>query len=149
MKKILLFLVFFVFSFSEEINSSFIKEKDYQFKMIKEVKPYLTPKKISGKFKGAQNKKLYYENFIIRNPKASIVLVHGFGESIEKFYELIYYFNQNGYSVYALEHRGHSRSDKFSEKSPTRSNFFCCSKAFLCSCCLISYFIQNFRDTFI
>ncbi len=45
MKKILLFLVFFVFSFSEEINSSFIKEKDYQFKMIKEIKPYLTQKK--------------------------------------------------------------------------------------------------------
>lgn len=117
MKKILLFLLIFIFSFSEEISNSFIKEAEYQVQMTTEVKPYLNQKKISGKFKGTKNKKLYYENFIIKNPKASIVLVHGFGESIEKFYELIYYFTQNGYSVYALEHRGHSHSDRFSKKS--------------------------------
>lgn len=116
-KKLLLFFTIFAFTFSEEINTSFIKEKDYKIQMTKEVKPYLNQIKNTGTFLGTKNKKVYYENFIVKNPKASIVLVHGFGESIEKFYELIYYFTQNGYSVYALEHRGHSHSERFGVES--------------------------------
>ena len=116
-----LFLLFYLLlsfiSFSKEINYSYIKEIHYQEEMSTKVIPFLNNLKTTGNFLGKEDKNIYYEKFIVSNPKASIILVHGFGESIEKFYELIYYFTKEDYSVYALEHRGHSRSDKFNKKS--------------------------------
>ncbi len=58
------------------------------------------------------DQQLYFEHHPVAEPVASILLVHGFSESLVKFTELIHYFNQQGYEVFALEHRGHARSGR-------------------------------------
>lgn len=42
--------------------------------------------------------------------KRAVVILHGYTESAEKFRELAWYFVQSGYSVFAMDHRGHGRS---------------------------------------
>ena len=42
--------------------------------------------------------------------KHAVVILHGYTESAEKFRELAWYFVQSGYSVFAMDHRGHGRS---------------------------------------
>ena len=40
----------------------------------------------------------------------AVVILHGYTESAEKFRELAWYFVQSGFSVFAMDHRGHGRS---------------------------------------
>ena len=40
----------------------------------------------------------------------AVVVLHGYTESGEKFREMTWYFLQSGFSVYAIDHRGHGRS---------------------------------------
>jgi len=42
--------------------------------------------------------------------KAGVVLLHGYTESAEKLRELTWYLLSVGYSVFAMDHRGHGRS---------------------------------------
>jgi len=91
---------------------NYIYQKNYKEDMINKVEPYLKKNLKHGYIFGLNNSKLYYEKFIIENPKANIVICHGFGECAEKYYELIYYFIQAGYSVFIIEHRGHGRSQR-------------------------------------
>jgi len=60
---------------------------------------------------------IYYDSYKITDPKATIIVSHGLTESGEKFKEVIYYFIQMGYSVYAVDHRGHGRSIREVEDS--------------------------------
>lgn len=116
-KIVFLFVIFVSLLFGNEEKFNFISEENFSMKMTQTVEPFIKNIKTSGYFLGKNNKNIYYETFKVNKPKASIVLIHGFNESIEKFYELIYYFTTEGYDVYALEHRGHSHSDKFTDKS--------------------------------
>lgn len=65
-----------------------------------------------GFFKGQKDKEIYFKKYEIVNSKAAIVISHGFCESTEKYTELIKIFNDNNYSVYILDHRGHGKSEK-------------------------------------
>lgn len=91
---------------------TYIYEKNYKYDMRKKVEPYLKKYLKHGYLLGKNNSKLYYEKFIVEKPKANIVICHGFGECTEKYYELIYYFIQEGYSVFIIQHRGHGRSQR-------------------------------------
>lgn len=97
---------------SLENKRNYIYQKNYKEDMIGKVEPTLKDKLKHGYVFGKNNLKLYYEKFIVENPKANIVICHGFGECAEKYYELIYYFIQEGYSVFIVEHRGHGRSQR-------------------------------------
>ena len=90
----------------------YICQKNYKEDMLKKVEPYLKKKLKHGYILGKKNLKLYYEKFIVTNPKANIVICHGLRECTEKYYELIYYFMKEGYSVFIIEHRGHGRSQR-------------------------------------
>lgn len=90
----------------------YISYKNYPEVMKNKVEPYLKEKRENGYILGKENAKIYYEKFIHENAKANIVICHGFGECAEKYYELIYYFIQEEYSVFIVEHRGHSNSTK-------------------------------------
>lgn len=116
-KIIFLFVIFVSLLFGKEEKLNFISEDNFSKTMTQTVEPFIKSIKTSGYFLGQNHKNIYYETFKVNNSKGSIVLIHGFTESIEKFYELIYYFTTEGYDVYALEHRGHSHSDKFTDKS--------------------------------
>lgn len=93
-------------------NNIFISQKNYKEKMQNVVEPYLKQKLKCGYITGKNNVKLYYEKFIAENSKANIVICHGFAEFTEKYYELIYYFIKERYSVFIIEHRGHGRSQR-------------------------------------
>lgn len=97
--------------------------------VVKQYNKYLTAEKIEhnlnhkvenklknivedGYFKGENNVNIYYKKYNVKKSKGSIVISHGYTESLEKYKELIYYFVQEGYSVYGIEHRGHGRSGR-------------------------------------
>ncbi|MGL5345804.1 MAG: alpha/beta fold hydrolase [Peptostreptococcaceae bacterium] len=65
-----------------------------------------------GYFNGKENLSIYYRKYVIEESIASIVISHGFCESLERYEELINVFNENGFSVYAIDHRGHGRSGR-------------------------------------
>lgn len=66
----------------------------------------------SGYFIGKEDLNIYYKKYMVEDNKASIVISHGFCESLERYEELIDIFNKNGFSVYILDHRGHGRSSR-------------------------------------
>ena len=88
--------------------------------VVKNVEEKINSIKYSGYFNGTDNVEIYYEKFIVKNEKGSIVISHGFTECLEKFSELIYYLTELGYSVYGIEHRGHGRSSSLNEKEKTQ-----------------------------
>ena len=78
--------------------------------IVENVKRKLSYIKSYGTFIGKENKKIYFEKYKVKNEKGKIVISHGFTECIEKYFELIYYFTREGYSIFIMEHRGHGRS---------------------------------------
>ncbi|NFG62819.1 alpha/beta hydrolase [Clostridium sp. CMCC3677] len=124
--KVLLFLLIFslniilsfnsnVVAYADEnekiaINSLVIEEDDYEKSMKGIVEPYLDSKRTEGYFKVNDDINIYYQKYKVENSKGTIVISHGFTETLEKYKEIIYYFLNKGYSVYGIEHRGHGRS---------------------------------------
>jgi len=53
---------------------------------------------------------LHCEVYNRYDAKKAVVILHGYTESAEKFRELTWYFIANGYSVFAMDHRGHGKS---------------------------------------
>mgnify|MGYP001451749679 CR=1 FL=1 len=104
--------IFSELNFNASDVKKYISQNNYKEEMLNKVEPYLKEKRKSGYISGKDNLKLYYEKFIMENAKANIVICHGFAEYTEKYYELIYYFIREGYSVFIIEHRGHGRSER-------------------------------------
>jgi acylglycerol lipase len=62
--------------------------------------------------KGYQNFKIYYQYWLPdTSPKAILLVAHGYAEHSSRYLNLVNYFVPKGYAVYALDHRGHGRSD--------------------------------------
>lgn len=95
---------------SDNLNNIYVSEENYSDNMKNIVEPYINNKLQYGYIDGDEDVKLYYEKYLIDNPVGNIVISHGYGESLEKYHELIYYFMKSGYNVFGIEHRGHGRS---------------------------------------
>lgn len=107
----------------QSLDSMLITEDNYETKMREVVEPYIESVKETGYMDlQGQDFSIYYEKYILPNSKASIVISHGYTESLEKYYEIIYYFLKSGYSVYGLEHRGHGRSGHIGKIDSTQIN---------------------------
>jgi lysophospholipase len=63
-------------------------------------------------FNGENNIEIHYKKYEVKKEKAKIVISHGFCESLVRYRELIKIFNQEGYSVYIVDHRGHGYSGR-------------------------------------
>ncbi|AMU77465.1 alpha/beta hydrolase [Mycobacteroides abscessus] len=62
-------------------------------------------------FDGADNVRIVYDTWTPEGtPRAAVVLSHGFGEHARRYDHVAQRFNDAGYLVYALDHRGHGRS---------------------------------------
>ncbi|MGC7298937.1 alpha/beta hydrolase, partial [Mycobacteroides abscessus subsp. massiliense] len=62
-------------------------------------------------FDGADNVRIVYDTWTpAGTPRAVVVLSHGFGEHACRYDHVARRFNEAGYLVYALDHRGHGRS---------------------------------------
>jgi acylglycerol lipase len=65
-----------------------------------------------GNFKGVDDFNIYYQCWLTEESAVAILLVaHGFAEHSGRYMNLVNYFVPKGYAVYALDHRGHGRSD--------------------------------------
>lgn len=72
-----------------------------------------------------EERRIYYECYKRENPLGNIVISHGFTENSGKYKELIYYFLEEGYQVFILDHRGHGRSWRMVEDvSLTHVSYF-------------------------
>ncbi len=60
---------------------------------------------------------LEYEYYLSDNSRASIVIVHGFTEFYEKYYEMTWYLLNMGYNVFLYDHRGHGLSGQTNQQS--------------------------------
>ena len=90
-------------------NDFYIKEEGYAESMEEIVLPYLKTREEQGSFHTRH--RISYSIFRADEPKAAVVISHGFGESVPRYYEAIYYFLHMGYDVFMPEHFGHGYSD--------------------------------------
>lgn len=87
--------------------------------MKNSVEPFLENLRTEGEFLSFDGKNIHYEYYKLPECKANIVISHGFTESAEKFREIYYYFIKAGYSVFAVDHRGHGNSYRIKGKPDT------------------------------
>lgn len=65
-----------------------------------------------GRFKGLQDFDIYYQGWLpAGEPQAVLLVVHGLAEHGGRYMNVVNHFVPQGYAVYALDHRGHGRSD--------------------------------------
>jgi acylglycerol lipase len=63
-------------------------------------------------FSGYQNFNIYYQWWLPESrPRAVLLVAHGFAEHSGRYSNVVNYFIPRGYAVYALDHRGHGKSD--------------------------------------
>lgn len=69
-------------------------------------------KHTEGKFKGHNGLDIYYQYWEPDgSPKAILLVAHGLAEHSGRYKNLVNYFIPKGYAVWALDHRGHGKSD--------------------------------------
>ncbi|MDO5410462.1 MAG: alpha/beta hydrolase [Lachnospiraceae bacterium] len=87
-----------------------VKDQNYEETMQMVVEPYLKQFKKSGWYEREENKPLYYEMYMPDEAVGSVIISHGYTESIQKYKEVIYYFLKEHYNVFLMDHRGHGKS---------------------------------------
>ncbi|MGX8692217.1 MAG: alpha/beta fold hydrolase [Clostridia bacterium] len=92
-----------------------IHDEQYAEQMASIVEPFLAARRETGFDERVPGEPIYYEHYRSEDPKAVVVVSHGFTESIRKHTENIFYLLQAGYEVWGLDHRGHGRSFRANE----------------------------------
>ena len=65
-----------------------------------------------GKFSGLGDLQLYYQYWLPQGElKAILMVAHGFAEHSGRYDHVAKYFIERSYAVYALDHRGHGKSE--------------------------------------
>lgn len=93
-----------------------IDEENYAAEMESREIHYLGTRAFEDTFLSRDGLTLHYEYYGKKLSRGVVVILHGFTESAEKFREMAMYFYKSGYSVYALDMRGHGKSEHTSEK---------------------------------
>ena len=66
---------------------------------------------VDGTFKGVRNIEIYYQGWLPEGEvKAVLFIVHGVGEYIGRYTNVVNYFVPLGYAVYGIDHIGHGKS---------------------------------------
>lgn len=60
---------------------------------------------------GAGDVRLAVYGWPVENPRANVVLVHGYGEHLGRYQHVVTALNAHGYAVVGIDHRGHGRSE--------------------------------------
>jgi len=87
-----------------------ISSVNYSETMQKKVEPYLEKYRVIKYFERTKGEPICYERYAMPDAKACVIISHGFTENSDKYHEQAYYFLNEGYSVYIINHRGHGRS---------------------------------------
>lgn len=100
--------------FNPNFKLQVIEEQQFN-EQILNVEKTLETYKNSGYFSAFDNTKIYYEYFLCENAKANVVVVHGLSEFTKKFYELSFYFLNQGYNVFLYDQRCHGLSGRLTK----------------------------------
>ncbi len=100
-------------------KTEIIDDASYGVTMKSTVEPYLEKRRTDGYFISFDGKRMHYEAYEKLLSRGSVVILHGFCESAEKFREITYYFRKAGYSVFVPDLRGHGKSYHGSDKKET------------------------------
>jgi lysophospholipase len=114
MQKWLGFL-FVIFALTSAPIAATDREAQYSTWAAQELFPWFQSQPdqfLTSKVPSSQPVQLRYRTFINEKSRAQIVIVHGYGERIEKLMEMAYDFHQAGYSVYTYDQRGFGRSTR-------------------------------------
>jgi alpha-beta hydrolase superfamily lysophospholipase len=66
----------------------------------------------SGTFDGVDECKLYYKTWLPdENPRSALLIVHGVGEHIDRYQNLVSGLVKSGYALAGYDQRGHGRSE--------------------------------------
>ncbi len=88
-----------------------IPEEEFSSRIL-EVEKTLSEYADEGYMTTFDGLKLFYRNYLVKEPIGNIVIVHGFTEYCVKYTELAWYFINAGYNVFTYDHRGHGLSDR-------------------------------------
>jgi alpha-beta hydrolase superfamily lysophospholipase len=66
---------------------------------------------VEGTFPGAAGGSVFWQSWTPESPKALVVIAHGLGEHSSRYGHVAARLNEAGYVVYALDHRGHGKTD--------------------------------------
>ena len=88
-----------------------VGEEEYP-RRITEIENTLESCAQSGTLETAGGMSLSWRRFGVKDPKAAVVIVHGFTEFSRKYDELCWYFMNMGYDVYVYDQRGHGLSGR-------------------------------------
>lgn len=91
---------------------SYLRESEYEVKMRETVEPALERVRKTDVFCTADGTRLACSLYPAGEPRGSVVIVHGFSETAEKYRELIWYFLNENYTVLIYDQRGHGRSTR-------------------------------------
>ena len=99
---------------SDRLMSLSVPETAYNETMAERVMPYIDARKTDLELATADEKKLHVVHYASRaaEPKGTVVIVHGFTESTEKYREFVYYLLNFGYDVLIYDQRGHGFSSR-------------------------------------
>lgn len=103
---------------------TYIPESDYENQVKNTVEPALAAVRQSGTFRVADGTELAVSLYPAKAPRGSVVIVHGFSETAEKYRELIWYFLNENYTVLAYDQRGHGRSTRTAPADVTHVTAF-------------------------
>ncbi|SMF30969.1 lysophospholipase [Alteromonadaceae bacterium Bs31] len=78
--------------------------------------PYWQQQAVFGTFSGVNDVRIAYVKAPVENATASLVLLPGRSEPFIKYLELVKLFNREGYSVFAMDHRGQGLSGRMLEE---------------------------------
>ncbi|MEE1038189.1 MAG: alpha/beta hydrolase [Eubacterium sp.] len=57
-----------------------------------------------------ENEKIAAYSYVVENPKETIILIHGIGEHAGRYRRVVRQFNKEGFSVFAMDLKGHGKS---------------------------------------
>jgi len=65
----------------------------------------------SGTYTGKGGVEIFFQKWVVRKARAVLILVHGIGEHSGRYGNLLKSLSGKNISVFALDHRGHGRSE--------------------------------------
>lgn len=68
-------------------------------------------KRQEGHISGVKGLNIFWQSWVPESPKGLVVLVHGLGEHSGRYQQVAQALNDIGCAVYAMDHRGHGKSD--------------------------------------
>lgn len=89
-----------------------IPEDGYSLKIATFVSPFFRNASIPCEFKGQEGIQIRCKIFLNPRAIASVIVVNGYSENMDKYAEVAYDFFQLGYSVFLIDHRGQGYSER-------------------------------------